>query len=130
MNLFDIIKKIYKKEKLTSEELDGVDNSFNFTLTKWLSYDRETIRGVSRILQYFGRICSKSYLRLLFLSISGRRVVPFIRKPTEGSRSENNKVFEAIKISLRWSDKEYKLQENIIKKVINKKYWSEKLGVK
>ena len=124
MQFFDYIKVLYEKGKVDFE----VDNTLNHTLTKWLSYDKETIQYIKRVCGFFGRVCSKTYFRLLYLNIPKKRV-PFLRKEKR-LRSDGNEIYNVIKQTLQWSDKEYKLQEDIIKKVIDVKYWKKELGVK
>ncbi|KKL86051.1 hypothetical protein LCGC14_1948630, partial [marine sediment metagenome] len=65
MNFFDIIKTIYTKGKIDFK----IDNSLNYTLTKWLSYDKNNLQALKKVAGYAGRIGAREYFTLLFLGL-------------------------------------------------------------
>lgn len=126
-NIFDNIKVLFKKEPIDISQLEMFHL---FSITKWLSYDEETLNRISHILKYIFLIEPQSYYYLLGLNLPKLERLPFFHK-IEKEEQKENKLFSKIKEALRWSDKELKLHHKLLEKIIqpNAKYWQKELGI-
>lgn len=125
-NIFTEIKSIYKKQRLNTEE---VEHYHNIALNKWLSYDRDNMPILKEVTKYFFYLSPELYLKLLYLCIPKKEQPPFLHK-IEKETSKENIVYEKIKETFQWTDRELKLHSKLLDQVINNKYWSQQLGVK
>jgi hypothetical protein len=127
INFFDIIKGIYKKEKI---DLSEINNSLLITLNKWLSYDKDNLESLKNILEYLFEIDPECYFILLYLNIPKKQNVPFLRKIFKIDKKKDE-LLEKIKYHFDWSDKELEYNMSILKETIlkNKKYWKKEFGL-
>lgn len=125
MTFFDIIKSLYKKEKVDIKEA----SQFNITLTKWLSYDSNNLPFLKKMVskEYHTRLNPSHYFILLFLGIKKGKV-PYLGK-VEKRKEKDNKLYEKIRYYLKWSKKELETNKGLLDIVINKQYWKKELAV-
>ena len=126
MTLFEIIRVIYSKKKL---DIDS-DTTTNMTLSKWLSFDRDNLECISKVLLFLFWVKPQHYIYLLWFNIPKKFNVPFLKKPSQENNEEENELFNKIKDVFNWSQREFFLYKPLLNKVIlpNQEYWQEKLG--
>lgn len=129
MNFFDSIKCIYEKKKSLVPE--SIDRLLCITLNKWLTFDKDNLETVRKVIDYVFYIEPKHYFYLLYLSIPHKYKTPFLKKIDKNKPSED-KLIAKIQYVTKWSDKELRFNMPILKKnVLNEpKYWKSQLGVK
>jgi hypothetical protein len=127
--LFELIECIYNKTTLP--ENFNVDTSFCVILSKYLSMDRNNLPFLKKIISYIFNINPNVYIYLLWLSIPKKSKVPFLKK-IDKIEKKNDKLYEEIKETLDWSERELEMNRSILDKIIlpKKEYWMQKLGVK
>ena len=125
MTFFDIIKILYKKDKVDIKEA----SQFNITLTKWLSYDPNNLFFLKKIVskEYHIRLDSNHYFILLFLGIKKGKV-PYLGK-IEKKINKNDKLCEKIRYYLKCSKRELETNKGLLDTVINKQHWRKELAV-
>lgn len=125
-NIFTEIKAIYKKQRINTEE---VEFFHNIALTKWLSYDQDNMKALKKVCKYFFYLTPELYLKLLYLSIGKKEQPPFLHK-VEKEVIKENELYNKIRDTLQWSDRELRLHSLLLNQIINVKYWNSQLGVK
>lgn len=124
-NIFTTIKSIYKKNKLDTNE---VESFHNIAIQKWLSIDKDNLSVLKSISKYFYYLEPKLYLQLLYLCIPKKEQPPFLHKIEKETKKENE-LYNKIRDTLRWTDRELKLYSRLLDKIIEPKYWKSQLGV-
>ena len=124
-SIFNSIKSIYKKTCLDTSEVEGFHN---IAIVKWLSLDNDNIRVLEEVSKYFFYLSPELYLKLLYLCIPKKEYPPFLHK-VEKETTKENKLYEKIRIALRWTDKDLKVHSKLLDKIIDTKYWKVQLGV-
>ena len=127
MKFYDYINTIYQKRKGSIE----ASIPLNITLTKWLGYDKDNLKCLTKIVPYFYYLEPNQYFYLLYFNIPKKMRIPFLRKVTKSTKKKDNKLVVRLQETLGWSNKEMKENMIILDKVIltDKKIWKEKLGV-
>jgi len=125
LNIFLLIKSIYTKKTLNIEE---VESYHNIAILKWLSYDSSNLATLEEISKYFFYLSPELYLKLIYLSIDKKEQVPFLHKITKETKKENE-LYNKIRDTLRWTDRELRLYSRLLDKIIEPKYWKQQLGV-
>lgn len=124
MDLFRTINSIYTKNKI------DIDNtvSDSIFLSKWLSYDICNISIIKKLQEYVFNIEPLHFFYLLFFHIPKKTKAPFL-KHIKDYNKEPDVLYLKIKEILHWTDKEFLIHENILKKVIHKSIWYNNLGI-
>ena len=126
MNFFDIIRDIYLKSK---RPLPKIDIPFLIPINHWLSYDRNNLPYLKRVLPYLFYIEPIHYFYLLYFNIPKTSRVPFLKK-IEKEKIIDDKLLSKIQYVMKWSNKELNLNKPILEKVLtNKKYWENEVGI-
>lgn len=124
-NIFETIKSIYKKTKLDTKEIE----SFHcIALNKWLSYDEDNTDTLKKAVKYFFYLSTEMYVKLLYLCIAKKSQAPFLHK-VEKEKVKENLLYNKIRDTLQWTDRELKLHSKLLEKIIEPKYWKKQLGV-
>ena len=126
-NFYAIINMLYNKKKIAINP----DTSLNLTLSKWLSYDKNNLACLKKILKYQFSISAKHYFYLLFFNIPKKFKAPFLKKITK-EKPKENKLLDKIQYVLGWSKKDILKSREVLNLTIltDKKYWKKELGVK
>ena len=128
-NFFEVIKTIYLKRKIDFT----VDKTLCINLVKWLSFDRRNLNVLSRLVkeEYHTRLEPNHFFYMLYLEIPKGKT-PYLQsiKRVGNEEKTGNKVYTEIASQFQWSERECQLQQNILEKVIDKKYWKKELGIK
>jgi hypothetical protein len=124
-NIFTEIKSIYKKQSLNIAE---VDSYHNIAQLNWLIYDESNILILKELAKYFYYLTPELFLQLIYICIPKKEQPPFLHK-IEKETVKANELYDKIKLTLRWSDRELKLHSRLLDKVIDTKYWKIQLGV-
>ena len=126
MNFFDLITNIYQKNKLTDKVNDGILISIN----KWLSFDKDNLLPIQKILKYLFYIEPLHFYYLLFFNIPKKFKVPFLRKAKKTEEKEDELV-RKIQDFLGWSDRELRLNRKLLELTIlkNRRYWGKEFGL-
>ena len=125
-NIFNEIKAIYKKQLINTKE---VEMFHNIAIIKWLSYDEDNMEILEEVSKYFFYLSPELYLKLLYLCIGKKDQPPFLHK-VEKEKSKGNELYDKIKTTLGWTDKDLRLHSELLNKIIEVKYWSQQLGIK
>lgn len=127
INFFDILNSIYTKKPIGIEP----DIPLTITLTKWLSWDKDNLLSLKKILPYFYYLTPQQYYDLLFYNIPQKSKAPFIKK-IEKVEIKEDKVLQKIKKILDWSNRELEFNKSILLKQINidRKTFEKELGIK
>ena len=125
---FDILKSIYTKKQIEIVP----DTNLLITLNKWLSYDKDNVLPLKKILSFFYYLTPQHYFDLLFFNIPQKQTVPFLKKIIEIEKPEKDILLERIKYIFDWSNRELEFNRNILLKQIetNRKFWETELGIK
>ncbi len=128
MQFFDYIKILYQKNKI---EID-INTSLCITITKWLSYDKDNLPFLKKIIPFFYYIEPLHYFYLLFFNIPKKQYVPLLKKIERTNKKKDNLLCTRIQETLQWTKKELEFNMSILEQVIlnNSKFWKEELGVK
>jgi hypothetical protein len=129
MTLFDILKSIYTKTQINIQ----IDAGTTIVLNRWLSYDKDNVEHLKRILPYFYYLTPQNYYDLLFFNIPKKQVVPFLRKIEKTEKPvKEDKVLERIQYLLDWSQRELNFNRQLLLKQIepDRKIWEMELGLK
>jgi hypothetical protein len=126
MEFFDIIRNLYIKNK----QLPEITNGMLIILNKWLSWDKNNLKALHRLLPYLFYIEPLHYYYLLFFNIPKKPVVPFLKK-IDIKEKEKDELINKIQYVLGWSNKELSHNIDILRQVIlpRKEYWKEELGL-
>jgi len=126
MNFYDVINMLYNKKKVDVD----TDTQLNITLSKWLSYDKNNLNALKRILKYQFKISSKHYFYLLYFNIPKKYKAPFLKKIKKRDEKED-KLLNKVAYILNWSKSDIKKNQNILNETIlkNKKFWKKELAV-
>ena len=126
MNFYDVINMLYNKKKVDVD----TDTQLNITLSKWLSYDKNNLNALKRILKYQFKISSKHYFYLLYFNIPKKYKAPFLKKIKKRDEKED-KLLSKVAYILNWSKSDIKKNQNILNETIlkNKKFWKKELAV-
>jgi hypothetical protein len=124
-NIFTEIKSIYKKQNINTVE---VEMYHCIAITKWLGYDEDNMTVLEEVAKYFFYLSPKLYLQLLYLCIIKKDQPPFLHK-VEKETIKENELYNKIKTTLRWTDRELKLHSKLLDKIIDAKYWKGQLGL-
>lgn len=128
MTLYDIIRSIYTKTTLNID----IDTGLTIVLNKWLSYDKDNVQHIKKILSYFYYLTPQNYFDLLFFNIPQKSVPPFLKKIEKSEPEKEDKILNRIKDILDWSQRELNFNRDLLLKQINtdRKYWEVELGLK
>jgi len=126
VEFFDIVKTIYTKQNPISE----IDVGTNIALSKYLGRDKDNLPTLQKISKYILYIEPIEYYYLLYLMIPRKQKIPYLKKIIKVEKEEN-KLLDAIKRFLKWSDKELLLHSKLLEQTLlkNHNYWSQQLGV-
>lgn len=127
MNIFEVIKAIYKKEQLI---LDKIDIGLCIALTNILRLDKNNLIYLKDIINYLFYIDPKRYLMLLYCVIPYNNYAPFLKGSKKKEELKEDKLYNKIAYVLNWGSKELERQKHILDKVINREDWAKSLGVK
>lgn len=122
--MFDIIKSIYKKDKLKYDMNTGL----SIVISKWLSYDTDNINVLQEIVDKMFYINPQHYYYLLYFSIPHKPRAPFLKKVKEEEKEEESRLYKKIKYILGWSNNELEKNKPLLK-YLNKDYWKVELGI-
>jgi len=122
---FDVIKSIYRKDKIDV----NMDDMPIVSLCKWLSFDKDNLQVLRRLLPYIFWIEPTHFYYLLFFNIPQKSRVPFLKK-IEKEETTKDKLLEKIKYILGWSSKELSYNKAELERLlVNRKHWEKELGV-
>jgi hypothetical protein len=124
-SIFDDIKTIYLKRNISLEKRDTYQN---IALVRWLAYDEDNLPYLKKIITYIWYLDANLFYYLLYCNIPKKDTVPYLHKITKEEPKEN-KLFDKIKETLQWTDKELKLHLKLLEKIINEEYWAKELGI-
>lgn len=133
ISFFDLLKNVYTKEITDSEELaKSVNTNLLIGVVKWLSYDVTNLPILKKITNYMFYMEPLHFYYLLLLSVPHRYRPPFLRKHAVESPVKQKRLYEKIKYVLDWSERELRLYNKLLDKVIKskEKYWKGELGLK
>jgi len=127
MNFYNIIDMLYTKKKTDV----FIDTQLNITLLKWLSYDRDNLTALKKIMKYHLSIPAQHFFYLLYFNVPKKYKAPFLRK-IEKAKVTENKLSDKVKYVLQWSNSDLRKNNKIINEVVikNAKHWKKELGVK
>ena len=125
-NIFNCIKSLYHK-KLENIEIKEIEMYQNIAISKWLIYEESNLNILEKVIKYIFYLEPINYFYLLALNLPKLERVPFLHK-IEKETIEKNKLFDKIKFTLQWSDKELKLHTKLLEKIIDEVYWGKELG--
>ena len=128
-NFFDTIKCLYLKDKRLMPEV--IDTQLCLTLNKWLSFDKNNIQIVKKLIPLVYFIEPRHYFYLLYFNIPRQYKVPFLKKPVKNEEKKNlqYEVYQKIRYVLGWSQRELKINKEILDRTIDVNYWKKELGV-
>lgn len=99
------------------------------SLCKWLSFDKDNLQVLRRLLPYIFWIEPTHFYYLLFFNIPQKSRVPFLKK-IEKEETTKDKLLEKIKYILGWSSKELSYNKAELERLlVNRKHWEKELGV-
>jgi hypothetical protein len=126
VEFFDIVKTIYTKQNPIIE----IDLGTNIALTKYLGRDKDNLPTLHKISKYLLYIEPLEYYYLLYLLIPRKYKIPYLKKIIKVEKEEN-KLLEAIRLFLKWSNKELSLHKKLLELTLLKNhiYWTQQLGV-
>lgn len=127
IKFFDILNMLYTKKKVQIE----TDTSLNITLSKWLSYDKDNLVFLKRLLKYQFYLDPKHYFYMLFFNIPKKSKAPFLKKIDKHEEKEDT-LLNKVKYILNWSDSDIRKNRIILNETIlkNVSYWKKEVGVK
>jgi hypothetical protein len=127
MNFYDIINMLYTKKKTKVEP----DTQLNLTLCKWLSYDKENVPDLKKILKFQFSISPLHFFYLIYFSVKKKFKAPFLKK-IEKIEEKEDKLLNRIQEVLGYSNNSMLKNKSVIQSILNQdpKYWSKQLGVK
>ena len=127
-NPFELIRKIYQKEDIS--DITNIDTSMCIIISKYLSYDKDNLPILKKLVHFIFYIEGINYIYLLWLSIPKKDRVPFLKK-IDKKEEKKIKLYEEIKEVLEWSERELQFNKSILDKVIMpyKKYWEKEFGI-
>ncbi len=127
MTLFDILGNIYNKKNKTVPE---IDTGYFIIINKWLSYDKDNIQSLNRIVKYLFFIEPEHYYYLLFFNIPKKFRMPFL-KVKKDEEKEQTELVNKIKSYFNWSQNELNANIDILCRTVlkNEKYWKEQFGL-
>lgn len=125
--IFEAITAIYKKDPKDIE----VNTSIMFTISKWLSFDKDNLQVLKEIVPFIFYLSPKHYYYIAWLNIPAKSKVPFLKKYEEVKEPEKTELEQKMQSVLGWSNQEFfynkKAIDNLISK--DKKLWMERLGI-
>lgn len=125
MNYLDVLKTIYTKRKL--EEFNDI--GMCISMTKTLSKDINNLKVLKKITPYLFYIPPKHYFYLLYFLIPEKSYVPRTIK-VEKEKKKESVLLDKIQKILGWSNREMKLNEEVLEHINNdKKEWKKELVV-
>ena len=124
-SFYDYLKSVYTKQKIDTTE---IDLPLCIALTRWLSFDTDTIYYLKYIVPFLFYVEPIHYYYLLYGIIPYRRKAPYIKKIDKVKDEKVESVLLEIQKYFCWSDKELKLNEPFLLK--DKKLWKKELAVK
>jgi len=124
MNIFETIKNIYQKN---NKEISNIERWECIALNKWLSFDKDNLNILNKLLPYLFYVEPKHYYYLLFFNIPKKYKVPYL-KYIKGVDKKEDKFINKVEYILGWSKKEMDKNLRVVKQVINKKEWQDKIG--
>jgi hypothetical protein len=124
---FDILNAIYTKKKIEIIP----DTQLNLTICKWLSYDRENLQSLKKILPYQFSISPLHFFYLIYFSVKKKFKAPFLKK-IEKIEEKEDKLLNTIQTVLGYSNSNMLKNKSVIQSIINQdpKKWAKQLGVK
>lgn len=127
MNIFTILKGIYKKEPLIIEKIDV---SLCIALTNILRLDKNNIFHLKKIINYLFYLEPKRYIMLLFVTIPYNKYPPFLKGIEKKKEEKEDLLYNKIAYIFDWSKKELTKNKYILDKVIDKDYFRKELAIK
>lgn len=124
-NFYDYLKSVYTKEKV---DLSEIDISLCIALTKWLSFDKDTLYYLKYVVSFLFYVEPLHYYYLLYSIIPKRRYAPFIKKIDKEKNKKEEQILIEIQKYFDWSDRELSLNRKFI--LSEKKYWEKEFGIK
>ena len=127
MNFYDVINMLYTKRKTKVEP----DTQLNLTLCKWLSYDRDNLTSLKKILKYQFEISPKHFFYMIYFIVPKKFKAPFLKK-IEKKEEKENKLLSKVQEILGYSNKFMLKNKTVIQTILNEdpKNWAKNLGVK
>ena len=126
MNVFDILRNIYTKKKSVPDIEDGM----LIVINKWLSWDKDNIYALKKILKYLFYIEPLHYYYLLYFNIRKLPRAPFLKKIDE-KKKEDCELTKRIQYILNWSSSELEKNRSVLEQTILKEpsYWKQEVGL-
>jgi hypothetical protein len=126
MNIFSVLKGIYKKEQLV---IDKIDIGLCIALTNILKLDKNNILSLRRIIDYLFYLEPKRYIMLLFIVIPFNKYPPFLKGIKKKEEEKEDLLYNRIAYQFDWSSTELKKNKYILDKVIDRDYWRKELSI-
>lgn len=126
MNIFSILKGIYKKEQLVIEK---IDIGLCIALTNILKLDKNNIQPLRKIIDYLFYLEPKRYIMLLFIIIPFNKYPPFLKGIEKKKVEKEDLLYNRIAYQFDWSSTELQKNKYILDKIIDRDYWKKELSI-
>lgn len=115
MNFFDNIKVLYQKGQIINE--NEIDLGMCIALNKWLSFDRNNLVILRKLIPYLYFIEPNHYFYCLYWAIPKNKV-PFLKKYDKNERKDC-KLLNKIKYVMGWSKNEFDRNSSILNRIVS-----------
>lgn len=124
-NYLDLLNSIYTKEK----KAVNYDIGISIALTKTLAKDKDNLEAIKKCVPFLFYLSPLHYFYMLYFNIPKKTYIPKMLK-IENEEITENKLYSKIQYVLGWTNRELKLNEKILDRVIEQETWKKELAVK
>lgn len=108
--MFDLVKKIYNKDKITEE----IEMFHVIYVLNCLSRDKDMWKGIKKCLPYIFKVKPKHFYQLLYYNTPKKYNVPYFGKKKEKKEIKIDDELLNIKRIFNWTDKEFNMMRRYL----------------